>query len=113
MVPTCVRLNPFTETSLREKFTSVDWIGGVLFIGSMTVLLMGLSWAGVQYNWRSIQTLVPVVVGTVGLVVFLVWERTTKIPFLRASLFYNASAIVAFYCAMMSGFVVSIFLPNS
>jgi MFS family permease len=107
MVPTCVKLTAIKESSLQDKITRVDWIGGVLFIGSMTVLLMGLSWAGVQYSWRSTQTLVPIIVGVVGLVMLLVWEKTVIVPFLRASLFYNVSAIAAFYCALVSGFVVS------
>lgn len=109
MVPLCVKLKAVQERSLLEKFKGVDWIGGVLFIGSITVLLMGLSWAGVQYSWRSVQTLVPIVVGIVGLAVLFGWERWTKLPFLRASLFYNVSAIMAFYCALISGFIVGRF----
>lgn len=107
MVPLCVKLKAVQQRSLLEKFKGVDWVGGVIFVGSMTVLLMGLSWAGVQYSWRSVQALVPIVVGVVGLAVLFVWERWTKLPLLRASLFYNLSAIMAFYCALTSGFIVS------
>lgn len=112
MVPVCVKLKAVQERPLLEKFKGVDWVGGVIFVGSMTVLLMGLSWAGVQYSWRNIQTLVPIIVGVVGLVVLFGWEKWTKLPFLRASLFYNLSAIVAFYCALISGFVVSFTHPK-
>ncbi|QDS76448.1 hypothetical protein FKW77_004566 [Venturia effusa] len=106
MVPVYVKLKAVQQRSLLQKFKSVDWIGGVLFIGSMTALLMGLSWAGVQYSWSSVQTIVPIVVGAVGLAILFAWERWTKLPFLRASLFYNASAIMAFYCALVSGFIM-------
>ncbi|KAE9982041.1 hypothetical protein EG327_005973 [Venturia inaequalis] len=106
MVPLCVKLKAVQQRSVLEKIKGVDWIGGVLFIGSMTVLLMGLSWAGIQYSWRSLQTLVPIFVGVAGLVVLSGWERWAKLPFLRASLFYNVSAIMAFYCALISGFIM-------
>ena len=60
---------------MSHRIKSVDWIGGFLFIGSLTSFLIGLSWAGVQYSWYSVHTLVPLIVGASGIIVALVYEK--------------------------------------
>jgi Fungal trichothecene efflux pump (TRI12) len=92
------------RSSLREKFSQVDWVGGFLFISSLTSFLMGISWAGVQFPWSSFRTIVPIAAGALGLVLSLVWERyCARQPFLRKSLFYSWSAIAAYVCALCQG----------
>lgn len=85
----------------------VDWIGGFLFISSLTSFLMGISWAGVQFPWSSFRTITPIVAGAVGVLLSLIWERYgTKQPFLRKSIFYSSSAIAAYVCAFCQGLVL-------
>lgn len=96
------------KSSLKEKLLRVDWLGGFLFISSLTAFLIGLTWAGVQFPWSDYHTLVPLVLGAFGVGGSLIWERFgAREPFLRRSLFYETSAIAAYICALMQGLVVS------
>lgn len=95
------------RSSLRENLLRVDWIGGFLFISSLTSFLMGISWAGVQFPWSSFRTITPIVAGAVGVLLSLVWERYgARQPFLRKSIFYSYSAIAAYACALCQGLVL-------
>jgi len=104
-----IKLNAVSEITLTQKLKQTDWIGALLFLGSTTVFLIGLSWGGVQYAWKSAQTLAPIVVGIVGVAVFVgyqVWIKPRSL--LPMSIFYCPSAIFAFYCAIANGLLVSI-----
>jgi hypothetical protein len=104
-----VRLNATVKLSVIEKFRRTDWIGAILFIASTTIILLGLSWGGVQKPWKSAATLVPIFVGLASLVVFVIWQiRIAPNSLLPMSLFYCPSAFAAFYCAAMNGLLVSL-----
>ncbi|KAL1963262.1 hypothetical protein VTN77DRAFT_8485 [Rasamsonia byssochlamydoides] len=93
--------------SWATKFSEVDWIGGLLFIGSTTAFLLGITWGGVQYAWNSYQTLLPLLLGIVGVVTTLFWEvRHAKNPFIRKALFNNLSGLSAYTCALLQGLLV-------
>lgn len=103
-----VKLDAKAKMTLSEKLKRTDWTGAVLFLGSTTVFLMGLSWGGVQYAWVSAQTLAPIIVGLVGVVGFVGWQIYIKPrSLLPMSIFYCPSAIFAFYCALANGLLVS------
>lgn len=111
MVPLFVKINN-TNTNVKElslygRIKRIDWLGSFLFIGSVTSFLIGVSWGGIQYSWISTYTLTPILVGIVGILLSCVWETRVKDPVLRGSLFCNASAIAAYYCAFAQGFLVS------
>ena len=96
------------KSSLKEKLLRVDWLGGFLFISSLTAFLIGLTWAGAQFPWSDYRTLVPLVLGAFGIGGSLIWEHFgAREPFLRRSLFYETSAIGAYICALTQGLVVS------
>ena len=103
-----IRLSAVAKLSITEKLRQTDWIGSLLFLGSMTVFLIGLSWGGVQYTWKSVQTLAPLTLGLAGIVVFVAWQLWIRPrSLLPMSIFYCPSAILAFYCALVNGVVVS------
>ncbi|KAH9993179.1 major facilitator superfamily domain-containing protein [Russula vinacea] len=60
--------------TLREKFSKMDIIGNFLVTGSTTSVVIGLTWGGVQYPWSSGRVLSPLVIGLIGLVVFIIYE---------------------------------------
>lgn len=95
------------KTSLQNEILRIDWIGGFLFICSITSFLIGLSWAGVQFTWTSYQTLVPIILGLVGILATLLWERSGAYePFLRRTLFHKWSLVAAYACAFIQGLLV-------
>ena len=93
------------ETTFKDKLARVDWLGGFLFISSTTTFLIAISWGGTQEAWDSFRTLVPLVLGIMGIGATMAWERFgTDNPFLRKSLFYCPSSFVAYFGAAAQGF---------
>lgn len=106
MVPIFVKLKT-EQSTLSYKLKRVDWVGGFLFIGGMTSFLIGLSWAGIQFSWSSVQTLAPLFVGLNAVIGAVVWEiYYAREPFLRPALFSSPSAIAAYLCASGQGFLL-------
>ena len=103
-----VQLDAVAKLTLQEKLKRVDWLGAVLFVGSMTSLLIGISWGGIQHPWDSSATLAPIIVGLVGTVVFVFWEFYRKDhTLLPLAVFGSWSAIAAFYNSLVNGLLVS------
>ena len=48
--------------------------GNFIVVASTTSTVIGLTWGGVNYSWSSAQTLVPLILGLTGLVVFFLYE---------------------------------------
>jgi len=97
MIPLFLKLN-FVPSSLASKLRRVDWVGTVLFVGSTTSFLIPITWGGVMYAWTSWRTLVPLVIGAVGLVGFVFWEiYGASEPLIRLSIFGNRSAFISYF----------------
>ncbi|KAI1277908.1 major facilitator superfamily transporter [Xylaria sp. FL0933] len=95
------------QATFSEKLARIDWVGSFIFTGSATSFLIAVSWGGSQFEWKSVQTLVPLIIGFVGLLVTLIYERLwAKEPFLRHSLYRNASSVVAYLCGSIQGMVM-------
>ena len=61
--------------------------GNFLVIASTVAYTIGLTWGGITALWGSVTVLVPLVLGLIGLGVFIVYEATlAKHPLVRASL---------------------------
>jgi EmrB/QacA subfamily drug resistance transporter len=106
MVPLFVKLKT-EKSTLASKLARVDWIGGILFIGGMTSFLIGLSWAGIQFEWDSAQVLAPLFVGVTAVAAAIFWENFgAENPFLRPALFSSPSAVAAYLCAFGQGFIL-------
>lgn len=58
----------------------------MLIIGSTVSLLLALTWGGAQFPWQSFHVLVPLVIGVVGIVVFMLMEAFfTEEPTVRVT----------------------------
>jgi hypothetical protein len=107
LVPIYVRLKT-KKTSLGAKLARVDWVGGFLFTAGTTSFLIGISWGGVQYPWKSARVLTPIIIGIFGVVLCVLWERfAAQEPILRPSLFSSPSAVLMYICALFQGLIVS------
>ncbi|OGM50549.1 hypothetical protein ABOM_000927 [Aspergillus bombycis] len=60
--------------TLSEKLHLFDYPGSFLFIASITAFLIPITWGGIQYPWSSWHTLVPLILGAVGLIGLVVYE---------------------------------------
>lgn len=63
-----------SKESLRQKLNRIDYVGSVLFVASTTSFLIPLTWGGIMYEWSSWHTLVPLLLGIAGLVLFCIYE---------------------------------------
>ena len=112
-VPLVMKLHA-KRASVKERLLHVDWIGAFLFISSTTSFLIGMTWGGSQYPWDSWQTLVPLILGAVGIIGTLVWERFgVSNPFLRLSIFNSFSALAAYTGSVLQGLLVRFTLLDS
>lgn len=103
------------DTSV-SKFKQVDWLGNMIFIPSMVALLLGMVMGGIQHPWSSWRIIVPIVLGTLGWIIFHIQQslpRTTY-PSVPARLFSNGTSAAAYMLTFLSSILVqsiSYFLP--
>lgn len=62
------------ETRVRKLLAQIDYVGILVFIGSLAALIIALTWGGSAYAWSARQVVAPLVVGCVGLVAFGLYE---------------------------------------
>ncbi|PGG96506.1 hypothetical protein AJ79_09566 [Helicocarpus griseus UAMH5409] len=100
---------PFWSIKLyrRAKIQRIDYVGTMLFVGSATSLLIPVTWGGVMYSWISWRTLVPMLIGAVGLIAFILYEMYMAVdPLIPIPVFDSRTAIVAYIGTALHGFVL-------
>ncbi|KAI9572003.1 major facilitator superfamily domain-containing protein [Boletus coccyginus] len=106
---------PTPPGSYREKLMRMDWIGSFLAISSTVAYTTGLTWGGVTAPWGSVMVLVPLVLGLIGLVVFIAYEATfAKHPLVPFSLMTNLTSVSGYiqtFCIMVVTLTVVFFFP--
>jgi hypothetical protein len=108
-----LRLRPL-EGSFLSKIRRLDGLGMVLFTIGCAAFVLPLSWAGSLYAWGSWQTLLPLVIGIVALVIFAIYERRPENPVLPHRLFGSVTAVVSLVGAFIHGLVIynlNLYLP--
>lgn len=94
-------------SSLMEKLRRIDYVGTALFVGSIASFLIPLTWGGVLYDWASWHTLVPLIIGAVGLAVFTYYEyRFASDPIIPPAIFQNRTAAVSYIGTVLQGLVL-------
>ena len=69
---------------------------------------MSLTWGGVQFPWSSFRTLVPLLIGILGIGATFTWElRGATQPFIRLLVFDSFSTIGLYFGALVQGLLVS------
>jgi EmrB/QacA subfamily drug resistance transporter len=100
-----LRLRPL-EGSFASKSRSLDVIGMALFVVGCAAFVMPLSWAGALYPWDSWRTLLPLIIGVLLLIVFVVYERTPEWPVIPYRLFKSATMITTFLGGFFHGLIL-------
>lgn len=60
--------------SIARKLEAVDFFGALLALGGTIVLVMGLTWGGAQYPWKSAAVIASLAVGFCVSVAFVLWQ---------------------------------------
>ena len=74
-----------------------DWVGFFLLASGFLLFLFGLSWGGVVYPWTSAATLSTIMIGTVIMILFALWEvyAPLKEPLIPMHLMKNRHWVVS------------------
>ena len=97
----------FKATTIRAQLARVDYIGTAIFIGSTTSLLIPITWGGVMYSWSHWRTLVPLIIGIVGNIVFVLYEKfLAKEPLIRLGIFSTRTAVIAYFGTTLHGIIL-------
>ena len=106
LVPLALRLS-LNPSTIMAKLRRVDWVGSLLFLLSSTTFLVALTWGGTMYPWQSWRTLVPLLLGITGLVLFAAFEAYLAVePMMRGSVFANTTANLAYFTEMIHGLIM-------
>lgn len=97
-----LRLRPL-ESSFQTKVNRLDWIGMSLFTIGCIAFVLPLSWADALFPWKSVETILPLLLGAIVLVLFAVYERKPKAPVFPYQVFRSRTAAVTLCGAFLHG----------
>ncbi|KAJ5258055.1 hypothetical protein N7524_009611 [Penicillium chrysogenum] len=58
----------------KVKLKAIDFFGALLALGGTSVLLLGLTWGGGEYEWNSAHVIATLIAGFATSVAFVVWQ---------------------------------------
>ncbi|KZO94654.1 MFS multidrug transporter [Calocera viscosa TUFC12733] len=93
--------------SWRRKLRRVNWIGNAIVMGSATLAILALTQGGIDHPWASYQIIVPLVIGLVGIGVFLLYEAFFVVgePMVPLSILLNRTVLSGYAGAFVHGLV--------
>ncbi|KAI0881601.1 trichothecene efflux pump [Annulohypoxylon maeteangense] len=87
-----------------EMLKQLDYVGIFMWTAGLTLLLMGVSWGGTIYPWKSAATISSIVIGGVLLVALFIYEAFAKLeyPAIPVQFFANRGFISLVACATVA-----------
>ncbi|KAJ3810408.1 iron permease [Lentinula lateritia] len=96
------------KSSIPDKIAKIDWIGNIIIIGSCTSFLLGLTWGGVHFTWSSVAVVVPIVIGGLGMIAFLIYESLIPTePMVPWVILSNRTTVSGYLGTALQGLVIS------
>src|SRR4051794_12135885 len=98
----------------RTREHAIDWWGAAWLTLGVSCVLLACAWGGTTYAWDSAQVLAAAVVGVVGVIAFVLRERTAAEPLLPLGLFRIRTFAVSSLAALAIGavlFGITIYVP--
>lgn len=104
------------ETTILHKLKRLDYTGNAILVLAMVSLLIALAYGGTLHPWSSWRTVVPLVLGFLGMIAFHVYEASGHQgePVMPPRLFSNRTSFIAFVLVFLHGMIlywVLYFLP--
>ncbi|KAF4495623.1 multidrug transporter [Fusarium agapanthi] len=108
-IPITMRIKRKGDASVNSKIREFDWIGTIIFVGSLTSFFTPLS--GIMYDWGSSRTVILLIFGITGLIFFGLHIKFCRKysrcdPLLRPSLFTSLTALSAYFATVIHGITV-------
>lgn len=100
---------PKPKGNIREKLSTIDYVGTFFMTLGLVLVLLGLTFGGVDYPWKSAAVICLFTVGGVLLIVFTVWNfRYSPNPIILADFVKSFTTMTALISAMFNfGFFIS------
>ncbi|KAF2106508.1 major facilitator superfamily domain-containing protein [Lophiotrema nucula] len=104
------------EATIGEQLKGLDYVGNIILISSTISILIALTYGGTLRPWSSWRTIVPLVLGFLGMICFHCYEAFGQHDSLimPPRLFENRTSALAFLHVFRHGMVlywVTYFLP--
>lgn len=87
------------------KLAALDWLGNLLFVGSVIALLFPLTQAGVFARWSSAEVLVPLCLAPFGFAAYVRYEATLARPTCPPAIFRNRTSASCYIVVAVQGAV--------
>ncbi|KAH7261247.1 major facilitator superfamily domain-containing protein [Fusarium redolens] len=85
---------------------NLDWVGIFLYIIASVSLLLPLTWGGSRFPWKSAAVIVPLIISILAFIGLGFYEKTTKRPMFRKSMFRHRSTVLQFASATIHGILM-------
>ncbi len=104
------------QGTIFDRMKRMDWIGAFMLTASVTAILLALAWAGTKHSWSSWRTILPLILGAIGMLGFLALQFTGHVaePTMPPKLFSNRTSVSIFLMAFVHGILllyVTYFMP--
>ncbi|KAJ3545774.1 hypothetical protein NM208_g2355 [Fusarium decemcellulare] len=84
---------PHQEQTRLQLAKNIDWVGAGIWMAGLTCFLLGISWAGGQFAWKSVAVTLPMILGLLSLIGLGFLEvlvcKSTKNPIFPPHIFKN------------------------
>ncbi|KAI9297757.1 MFS general substrate transporter, partial [Neoconidiobolus thromboides FSU 785] len=97
-----------------QKLKSIDYLGLILLLSATSLLLLGIGWGGKQYNWNSLQVLLPISISILLFVIFIYIENNiSKDPIIPLNIINNnvLSANITMFFIVFPYFFILFYMP--
>ncbi|KAI3390414.1 hypothetical protein diail_9733 [Diaporthe ilicicola] len=85
------------DATRRSSLKRIDFSGNTLLVASITSILLALTWGGGSQPWSSWRAFLPLILGLLGLVLFLLVESRVAEPTTPLRLFSNRTSFAGFW----------------
>jgi EmrB/QacA subfamily drug resistance transporter len=111
-----LRLKAKKNPTWGSALAKIDYVGGFLFIASISAILLGLIMGGTIYGWGTCHIVVPLVLGFIGWISFHVFEAlpVCKEPSVPPHLFGTRTSLIGYFLGFDAAVLLlwaTIFLP--
>lgn len=76
LLTTFLHVNYDRSPTVAQRLRRIDYAGNIILIASVAAILISLTYGGTRYAWSSWRVLLPLILGFVGLGVFMLYESS-------------------------------------
>ncbi|EGW32036.1 uncharacterized protein SPAPADRAFT_138981 [Spathaspora passalidarum NRRL Y-27907] len=94
---------PKTVGSMREKLAKIDYVGTFLLASGLVLVLLALTFGGIEYPWRSAAIIVLFTLGGLVIITFFIWNfNYSKNPIILKDFLYINRVLAANLSSMFN-----------